>query len=215
MVFLVSVAFQAGPVPAAGDKEAPADKAEPGEMVRAPADKAEPAEMVEDAYPLETCVVSGAKLGSMGDPVIHDYQGRQIRFCCAGCVKPFESDPEEYLNKLDEAIIARDLPGYWLETCLVSGRPLEGKDADPVNYIHNDRLIRLYDEDAVKKFKKDPEQYLKKLDEAQMMHDMKMMEETGMMEGAKMKKAAGMEGKQTMQMETAPESSGQKHCGGH
>lgn len=56
-----------------------------------------------DTYPLATCVVSGGKLGEMGDAVKYDYKGREIRFCCQGCIKTFEKDPAKYLKLLDDA----------------------------------------------------------------------------------------------------------------
>jgi len=58
----------------------------------------------QQAYPLDVCVVSGGKLGAMGDPVIYHYEGREVRFCCSSCVKKFEADPAKYLAKLDAAI---------------------------------------------------------------------------------------------------------------
>lgn len=48
------------------------------------------------AYPLDVCVVSGEKLGSMGDPYNYIYKNQLVRFCCGGCVKTFEADPEKY-----------------------------------------------------------------------------------------------------------------------
>ena len=36
-------------------------------------------------YPLETCLVSGEKLGEMGEPYEIVYEGRQIKFCCKKC----------------------------------------------------------------------------------------------------------------------------------
>ena len=54
-------------------------------------------------YPLKTCVVSGEKLGSDGDPYIFVYQGREIKMCCKDCRKDFEKDPAKFLKKLDEA----------------------------------------------------------------------------------------------------------------
>ena len=54
-------------------------------------------------YPMDTCVVSGEKLGNHGDPYILEYEGREIRFCCKGCKKDFLKDPATYLKKLDEA----------------------------------------------------------------------------------------------------------------
>lgn len=56
-----------------------------------------------DTYPLKTCVVSGDELGEMGDATIIQYEGREVRLCCADCEKPFRKDPQKYLKKLDEA----------------------------------------------------------------------------------------------------------------
>lgn len=58
----------------------------------------------EDTYPLTTCVVSGDKLGEMGDPVVYTHEGREIRFCCKSCIKDFEKNPDKYLAKLDRAL---------------------------------------------------------------------------------------------------------------
>jgi YHS domain-containing protein len=63
----------------------------------APADKAK-------AYPLNSCVVSGEKLDSMGKPKIIQYEGREVRFCCAECEKDFRKDPKPALKKLDDAV---------------------------------------------------------------------------------------------------------------
>lgn len=52
-------------------------------------------------YPLDTCIVSGEKLGSMGAPIVKVYDGREVRFCCSGCVKRFEADKAAYLAKID------------------------------------------------------------------------------------------------------------------
>lgn len=62
-----------------------------------------PAEPAKAAYPLDTCVVTGEKLGSMGDPYIHQHEGREVRFCCKGCVKAFKRDPAAHLAKIDAA----------------------------------------------------------------------------------------------------------------
>jgi YHS domain-containing protein len=54
-------------------------------------------------YPLDTCLVSGEKLGSMGDPIVINHEGQEIKFCCDTCVPQFKKDPEKYLSKLDQA----------------------------------------------------------------------------------------------------------------
>jgi len=51
-------------------------------------------------YPLATCLVSDEKLGEMGKPVMIDYKGQQVGFCCKSCVGDFEKNPVKYLAKL-------------------------------------------------------------------------------------------------------------------
>ena len=52
------------------------------------------------AYPLTTCVVSGEKLGSMGDPIEYDHNGTTVKFCCKNCIEDFKAEPEKFLAKL-------------------------------------------------------------------------------------------------------------------
>jgi len=54
-------------------------------------------------YPLKTCVVSGDKLGEMGNPYVFVYKGREIKLCCKGCLKDFKKDPAKYVKQLDAA----------------------------------------------------------------------------------------------------------------
>ena len=51
-------------------------------------------------YPLDVCIVSGNKLGSMGTPITKVYQGQQIKFCCAPCVEDFDANPAKFMTKL-------------------------------------------------------------------------------------------------------------------
>jgi hypothetical protein len=65
-----------------------------------------------DSYPLNVCVVSGDKLGEMGQPVEYVYKqpgkpDRVIQFCCKDCIKDFEKEPAKYVQKLDEAAAAK------------------------------------------------------------------------------------------------------------
>jgi YHS domain-containing protein len=54
-------------------------------------------------YTLKQCIVSGDKLGEMGDPYVFEYEGRQIKFCCKNCVKDFKKDPAKYIKKIEQA----------------------------------------------------------------------------------------------------------------
>jgi len=114
-------------------------------------------------YPLSTCPVSGAKLGAMGEPVVYLHHGREIRFCCKGCVPKFKKDPDKYLRKIDAGIIKTQKPYYPLSTCLVTGEALGDK---PVDHVWGNRLVRLCCQGCIKKLDKDPAKYTKKLDRA-------------------------------------------------
>ncbi len=54
-------------------------------------------------YPLTTCVVSGEELGSMGEPLVFEYEGQEVQFCCAGCVDDFKKSPANFLAKVNAA----------------------------------------------------------------------------------------------------------------
>lgn len=54
-------------------------------------------------YPLDTCVVSGQKLGSMGEPVRVNHKGQEFKLCCKGCDKKFYAEPDKYLEKVAAA----------------------------------------------------------------------------------------------------------------
>lgn len=55
------------------------------------------------AYPLDVCVVSGEKLGSMGEPHVITHDGVEVRFCCEHCVPKFEANPAAFVAKVKEA----------------------------------------------------------------------------------------------------------------
>lgn len=48
-------------------------------------------------YPASTCPISGQPLGSMGDPYDYVFDGKLVRFCCAGCTGQFNENPTEAL----------------------------------------------------------------------------------------------------------------------
>ncbi|HIJ72896.1 MAG TPA: hypothetical protein HPP83_02235 [Candidatus Hydrogenedentes bacterium] len=116
-------------------------------------------------YPLDTCPVSGEKLGSMGDPIVYDHEGREIRFCCGGCIGTFKKEPGEYLDKIDKAIVEQQRPLYPLDTCLVSEEKL-GAMGQPIDKVYDNRLVRFCCKGCIAQFEKATTQYLTKLDEA-------------------------------------------------
>lgn len=117
-------------------------------------------------YPLQTCLVSGQKLGGMGDPIDLVHEGRLVRFCCGGCIKKFTADAESYLGKLDAAVVSAQLPGYPLQTCVISGESFGGAMGDPVDVVHEGRLVRLCCKMCLKDFQSATAARLAKIDAA-------------------------------------------------
>jgi hypothetical protein len=120
-----------------------------------------------EPYTLETCPVSGEKLGSMGDPIVLQGNGSEVKLCCKGCIKKFKADTDKYMKVVSKGIAAQQLPYYPMDTCLVSGESLteDGKDV-AVDVVIGNRLFRVCCKSCIKKLKKDPGKYLVKLDAA-------------------------------------------------
>lgn len=51
-------------------------------------------------YPLDVCIVSGEKLGSMGAPVVYVHEGQEVKLCCKSCLPDFKKEPAKFLAKL-------------------------------------------------------------------------------------------------------------------
>ena len=116
-----------------------------------------------DVWPLNTCVVTGEELGSMGDPIVKVYDGREVRYCCAGCIKTFEKGKEAFLQKADAKIIEQQRAAYPLEVCLNSGEAL-GKE--PVEAVVGNRLVKTCCKGCLGELQKDPAAAVAKLDQA-------------------------------------------------
>ena len=120
-----------------------------------------------EPFTLATCPVSGKKLGSMGEPIVLEANGSDVKLCCKGCVKRFEADTDKYMKVVHEGIAAQQLPYYPLSTCVVSGEPLteDGKDIAQDVVIGN-RLFRVCCESCIKALHKDSGKYMAELDAA-------------------------------------------------
>lgn len=122
-----------------------------------------PANAVAAPYPLDTCVVAGGKLGSMGKPVTLVHEGREVKFCCAACEPKFKADPDQYIQKIDQAVVDQQAERYPLDMCLISGDALGDK---PVDFVYENRLVRFCCAMCVNTFLKEPNKHLAKLNEA-------------------------------------------------
>ena len=116
-----------------------------------------------DPYTLKVCAVAGEELGTMGEPVVVTFEGREFRLCCSGCKARLENESAKYIAKVDEQMIADQQKHYPLDTDLVSGESLGGK---PLDVIYKNRLVRFSSEASKEKFMSDPGQYLAKLNKA-------------------------------------------------
>jgi len=54
-------------------------------------------------YPLDKCIVSGEKLGSMGAPHVITNGTQEVKFCCKGCLKDFNKDKARFMKKIEQA----------------------------------------------------------------------------------------------------------------
>ncbi len=87
-------------------KGQPAAKA--GQLIKVSEKDAAWAAKERASYPLDVCVSSDEKLGSMGKSPEYIYRvaekpDRLVVFCCAGCDEDFLKDPEKHLAKIDAA----------------------------------------------------------------------------------------------------------------
>ncbi len=120
-----------------------------------------------DPWPLDTCVVSGGKLGSMGDPIIMLHEGREVRFCCKGCIGTFEKDPAKFLSKADKAIIEQQKVHYPLDYCIVEkAEPVTGNPEEDTFAVVGNRLFIFCCPSCEKKVRAEPAKYIAILDKA-------------------------------------------------
>ena len=130
-------------------------------------------------YLLNVCVISGRSLPADGGvaiildgPADGKQTGREIRVCCTNCEGKFRKDPAKYIPKVDELIIADQMPRYPKDmNCVVmDAKSLPdptGPDAkDCTLVVYKNRLVRLCCTRCHRKFESDPAKYLAKLDAA-------------------------------------------------
>jgi len=113
-------------------------------------------------YPMDTCIVSDEKLGSMGEAVTFTEGDQEIALCCGSCKKDFNKDKTAMLAKIHAA--AKKVKPYPLTTCIVSDETLEDNKA--VGVVVEGREYLLCCKSCLKDFKKDTAKFAKKLDAA-------------------------------------------------
>jgi len=119
-------------------------------------------------FPLMECPVSGLQLSVLRDAPARTYADREVRFCSSRHVAAFEKDLEKNLAQLDAKIVEHQAKLYLLEECVVCGKALDEHDDGvvPIDHVHKNRLVRLHSGSCLQAFEREPEVYLRKLDEA-------------------------------------------------
>lgn len=115
------------------------------------------------SYPLDGCLVTGARLDAGALDLVHD--GRLVRVASADAAEIFLENPRPYLARLDAAVVEAQRPGYPLRTCLVAREPL-GSMGEIVEHVHGTRLVRMCCDGCIKPFELKAETYLAQLDAA-------------------------------------------------
>lgn len=117
-----------------------------------------------EAYPLETCIVSGEKLGKDAVTVVLDgmqdtkLNGTQVKFCCPKCEAAFKAEPAKHVANMNEAIVKAAGP-YALKNCIVMKDETLEPDAKTV--VFQNRAYRLCCKKCVNRFEKDPAKWSK------------------------------------------------------
>jgi YHS domain-containing protein len=110
-------------------------------------------------YPLETCAVSGEKLGGdMGEPYIFVQQGQEVQLCCKSCQKDFDKGHAKIMGKIAEA--NKKVKPYKADTCLISGEKLGDT---PSAIVYKNQEVKFCCKDCVVEFRKTPAKYTAKL----------------------------------------------------
>jgi hypothetical protein len=111
------------------------------------------------AYPLKNCPITGAELGTMGDPIVEIIEGREVQFCCKACPDKFKANSALYFQKMDNEIIAMQSPDYPLDFCMVSGDELGGDHGEIIDVVVNNQLFRACCDGCVKDIKANPAKF--------------------------------------------------------
>ena len=116
------------------------------------------------SYPMTVCVISGEPLDAgASEDVLHE--GRLVRFCCGMCKKSFAKSPEKYIAEIDKAVVVAQKDSYPFDKCIISDEAL-GSMGDPIEYVHETRLVRMCCKGCVKSFQKKSADYMDRIDAA-------------------------------------------------
>ncbi len=115
----------------------------------------------------KVCPVTGAALGSMGNPIKVLIDGQPLFLCCKGCVAKVKKDPAAFLPKKSPqvtrvALAAADKEAIARQSvCPVTGEPL-GNMGEPIKVLIDGKPLFLCCPGCLGKVQSDPLAYLQK-----------------------------------------------------
>ncbi len=114
---------------------------------------------IEALKPQTVCPLTG---GGINKEAYTDYKGERIYFCCMGCEPRFWKNPEKSLQKMKE----NGEMSETLDPVKVQPKcPVNGETIDPAIYTdHNGKRFFFCCEKCRKKFTKNPEKFIKKME---------------------------------------------------
>lgn len=51
-------------------------------------------------YLLDTCPISGKKLGDHGEPYVFSRNGQEVKLCCEACLEEFDANADKLLKEI-------------------------------------------------------------------------------------------------------------------
>lgn len=112
-------------------------------------------------YSLDSCPISGKKLGSMGGPVKLVLDNHLVQLCCMGCQAKAKARKDEIVRSIQTAAYAKQKDSYPLKTCLKTGDALDPKGT--IEVMHGPTLLRFGGEECLDELDKAPAAMLGKL----------------------------------------------------
>ena len=108
----------------------------------------------------KNCPVSGKPVDK---EFYADHEGKRVYFCCPNCKAPFEKDAAGYIRKMEAegVTLAKAEDSMEQTACPISGMTVDKK----VYADHEGKRVYFCCEEHKAEFRKDPDKYLKKLEE--------------------------------------------------
>jgi len=116
-------------------------------------------------YPLTTDIVSGEALPADDKIIDVIHFNRLVRFASQKSAQTFMKDPDTYIAKLNDAVIAAQKDHYPLDKCVVSGEKLTGNE--DIQGVYANRLVKFCCDHCVTDFTHSPAKYLSLLEKGE------------------------------------------------